>query len=177
MAKKLSEADEQVVKDEAAAEKAFQQDQQRDSGGPNPQLDAEAATDSRVEPEAVPHTTVDPIPPAGAPEPTDEELVRAHLGQDEMRALVIAEAKRRAAEKAASAEAKAAADAEEKARAERREAPMNYVGLDVGKSGSYVYMRLTKPPIAPDRTVRIGPTTFEHVDEDADGVWLYRHMA
>jgi hypothetical protein len=166
---KLTKDEKQAVKDEADAEKAFQKGQ-RDSGGPNPQLDAEAAKDPRVHPVGTMQASED------LPVLTDEEIVKGNLTEEEATALVLAEAKRRHAEKIAKGETDAQTEAETKARAERVAAPLDYIGLDLGKNGSYAYMKLTHPPIAPERTIRIAGVTYEHVHEDADGIWLYQHL-
>jgi hypothetical protein len=139
----------------------------RDSGSaPNPQVTSEAVTDPAATDTFVPEPEVPPTPDL-----SDAELVLVHLTEEEAKTILVAAAKAKAA---GSAEAALKAAAEE-ARKERAAAPLNFVGLDIGKNGSYTYVKLARPPIAPDRTFTMGGVTFEHVEDDADGVWLYRH--
>lgn len=54
-----------------------------------------------------------------------------------------------------------------------------HVGLDLGANGSVVYIEykhLADPDSVKARTVTYAGTTLEHVDTDADGVWIYRKM-
>lgn len=79
------------------------------------------------------------------------------------------------AQRKAEADAQAAADVEAKRdaemRATRKKEPKQYVGLDFSGNGTYEYRLL---PHTLDRTLLVDGVNYEHVETDAEGVWLYR---
>lgn len=83
----------------------------------------------------------------------------------------------RAAAAAKKEEAEARKKAEQEA-ADRKANPGNYVGVVLEGLPDPVYYRNASPQN--DRTIALGEglsrVTYEHVSEDADGVWLYRHL-
>lgn len=163
-------------------------DVERTGEAENAQVAGEAAGDTR---ESDPITALDPPVPAEAVTPavdppvgetvveeplTDHELILQNLTEEEGTALLLAAAKAKMASRTAAEQAVIDALADTDARKARQAAPLDFVGLDIGKNNAYVYVKLDHPPIAPERTVRLHGTTFEHVDTDLDGVWLYRHL-
>ena len=79
-----------------------------------------------------------------------------------------AEAAQRAAEEA---------EAEEKRQAEaadRKANPKNWIGC-VTVDDNPSYFKNISAPVR-DRTVIVGGARYEHVFEDADGVWIYRNV-
>lgn len=54
--------------------------------------------------------------------------------------------------------------------------PARFIGVDNG-SGGYEYLEAPKgQDWEKDRRLSIGGANHEHVDDDADGCWLYRRM-
>lgn len=79
----------------------------------------------------------------------------------------------RLAEEAIQAERAAlAALDQEIVRARRRDQPTAYVGIDSG-SGEVSYVAY---PSGYQRLVDLDGQTYEHVDTDRDGVWIYRRV-
>lgn len=106
----------------------------------------------------------------GVPAPPvddDVELTQAEI--DEAVDKAAADKKSRVSATKADAEAKAKADAEAQ---HRRENPRAHAGLYLGTS--YTYVEFANDP--PQRTIVYDRKNWEHVDTDADGVWLYRSM-
>lgn len=50
------------------------------------------------------------------------------------------------------------------------------IGIDSGACGAYDYVDIPDGYGAFDRAITVGGVRMEHVDTDADGVWLYRPM-
>lgn len=56
---------------------------------------------------------------------------------------------------------------------QRRENPGQFVGLDHAENGDYAFRKLEHGNA---RVLLVDKQNYEHVDTDADGVWLYRAM-
>lgn len=156
------------------------------TGEANDQVAGEAAGDARVA-DALTSPNDPPVPPVvldavpedatlAPPPPTDHELIYDNLTEEEGTAILLAAAKEKLAKRTAAEQFAIDSQKETEARTARQAAPLDFVGLDIGKNGAYVYVKLNHPPIAPDRTVHLHGLTFEHVDTDPDGIWLYRHL-
>lgn len=135
----------------------------RDQSQPNPQLAAEAAKDPR---EAVP-------PVQTLSDVVDEAL--ALLSPEEIAALVTKAAEARALQVAADTAALADQKKAAEEAAARAANPLAYVGL-ADSQDNVVYVKLKRPLFQHERTIQYTGTTYEHVREDADDVWIYRHM-
>lgn len=61
----------------------------------------------------------------------------------------------------------------------RKSKPEAFIGIDLG-GDARVYLKNTSfnrdGSYTRDRTVAYGTKTYEHHTDDADGVWLYRHL-
>lgn len=96
------------------------------------------------------------------------------LTDEEINAAVVAAADAKRASLAQSETASQQAEAEALAREERISSPLQYVGLDLGGGISYIKLKDAAP--SRDRCVTVDGRTYEHVSDDADGIWIYRHL-
>lgn len=53
--------------------------------------------------------------------------------------------------------------------------PAKVVGLDRSRDGCYDYVEAARSPYGRDRTIVVDGARYDHVADDVDGVWLYRH--
>lgn len=104
--------------------------------------------------------------------PVAEETAAEVELTEEEEAAAIAAAKVTKADADAAAAVEAAAAAE---RAKRQATPEKFIGIDVGRTGDAAYQDAPKNWDR-DRTVFLAGVTYEHVSDDADGVWIYRHL-
>lgn len=118
-----------------------------------------------------------PVPDVVTPSALEEAVADAAavLSPDEVYALLAAATQDRQQElwdeQARALAAKQAADA----RAARVADPLAYVGLASGDN-AITYVKLKQPLFQHERTVRLQGVTYEHVSEDDDGIWIYRHL-
>lgn len=69
--------------------------------------------------------------------------------------------------------AEAADSRSQRQRHARQSNPKGWAGLDPSGTGTYEYVEFL---VNGNRRLLVGGNNFEHVDTDADGVWLFRAM-
>lgn len=117
---------------------------------------------------------VAPMTEASVPhQPQGPRALLTEQEQEEALQAAADQKQQRLAEEAIQAErvALAALD-QEIVRARRRDRPTAYIGLDSG-SGEVSYI---EEPSGRERLVFFAGQTYEHVDTDRDGVWIYRRV-
>lgn len=114
---------------------------------------------------------------APTPQAIDEALTQAAqvLTPEELYELITLATAEKKADLVEQAQEAAEEQAEAKERAKRAAEPLAYVGI-LDAEGVVSYVKLKQPLWQHERTIKIHTTTYEHVTEDAEDVWIYRHM-